>query len=198
MPDIAFFDFDGTMTSADTFSPFIFQAIPSKRLRLGKVLLAPLIIGYKLGLVSGTRLRTNIIAYGLKNCPADPVFKLGLKFSQSFIPNVIRPEAMQQIQWHLDRGDQVVVVSASMDAYLRPWCDLHGVDLICSELEVKDQLLTGRYINLDCSGKLKKQRILARYTLSTFSEIYAYGDTVEDLDMLSLASHQYFQWRKVK
>lgn len=198
MPDIAFFDFDGTITSDDTFSPFIFLAIPPKRLKRGKLTLAPLIIGYKLGLVSGRKLRTAIVSLGFKGCPADQIQQLGRQFSQDFIPNVIRPQAMQQIQWHLNRGDRVVVVSASMDVYLKPWCDLHNLDLICSEIEVKDRLMTGRYLNLDCSGKRKKQRILDRYSLADFNEIYTYGDTTEDRDMLSLGTHQYYQWQKIK
>lgn len=48
MPNIAFFDFDGTITQSDTFTPFIHMAVDPKRLKWGKLMLLPYIVGYKL------------------------------------------------------------------------------------------------------------------------------------------------------
>ena len=30
---------------------------------------------------------------------------------------------MERIEWHKSNGDEIVVVSASLDVYLGPWCD---------------------------------------------------------------------------
>ncbi|MEQ1246948.1 hypothetical protein ABLT93_07065 [Acinetobacter soli] len=54
MNNIAFFDFDGTITSTDSYTPFIFQTIPASRMKKGKFLLAPYILGYRLKLIRGT------------------------------------------------------------------------------------------------------------------------------------------------
>lgn len=74
--------------------------------------------------------------------------------------------AMQKLEWHLNRGDKVVLVSASMDVYLKPWCEKYGLDLICSEIEAENDVLTGFYKHQDCSGIVKKLRILKHYNLS--------------------------------
>lgn len=39
--DIALFDFDGTITYQDTFTQFIKTAIPKRRQKWGRILLAP-------------------------------------------------------------------------------------------------------------------------------------------------------------
>ena len=61
---------------------------------------------------------------------------LGEQFVRDVLPGLIRPIALERIAWHKDRGDRVVVVSASLDAYLIPWCRALGLDLICTELEI--------------------------------------------------------------
>ena len=91
----------------------------------------------------------------------------------------------------------VVVVSASLDVYLRPWCAGLGLQLICTELEARSGTLTGRYTGGDCTGSEKARRVLARYDLRQYSTIYAYGDTTEDHELLGLASKRYFRWREM-
>lgn len=113
------------------------------------------------------------------------------------LPAVVRGEALERIEWHQRQGDTVVVVSASLDAYLNSWCAAVGVDLICTELEECEGKLTGRYRAGDCSGPAKARRILARYDLSRYAVIYAYGDTNDDREMLELAHRKFYRWREI-
>lgn len=62
--NLALFDFDGTLTTREMLPDFFRRAIPRRRLLIGQVLLAPLIVGYKLGLVSGTVVRSAIVRFG--------------------------------------------------------------------------------------------------------------------------------------
>ncbi|WP_288385363.1 HAD family hydrolase [uncultured Acinetobacter sp.] len=197
MNNIAFFDFDGTITSTDSYTPFIFQTIPASRMKKGKFLLAPYILGYRLNLIRGTVLRSKIFKLGFAGLDANELQQKGLSFSQSYLPQIIRPQALKRIQWHLAQGDRVVVVSASMDVYLKPWCAQYGLDLLCSEVDAIDGKITGIYKNGDCSREVKKQRILDNYDLSLYAAIYAYGDTIEDHEMLSLATHAFYRWQPI-
>ncbi len=95
-------------------------------------------------------------------------------------------------------GHKVVVVSGGLEAYLEPWCDSHGVELICSSLQQSDGILTGRYEGRQCVLTEKARLVRERYDLATsIPTIYAYGDTPEDLDMLAIATKQYYQWQRV-
>jgi HAD superfamily phosphoserine phosphatase-like hydrolase len=91
----------------------------------------------------------------------------------------------------------VVVVSGAFDVYLSHWCNAHQIELICSSLEHKDGVLTGRYSGPQCVRKEKAARVRKEHDLSRYERIYAYGDTTEDLDLLALAHEQYYQWRHV-
>ena len=48
--NLALFDFDGTITSTDTWTPFMRMAVRPSRLRMAVVLLSPVIVGYRLGM----------------------------------------------------------------------------------------------------------------------------------------------------
>ncbi len=87
----------------------------------------------------------------------------------------------------------VVVVSASLGAYLRPWCDELALELICSELEQRGEQLTGRYADGDCTAQEKARRVRERYELARYPVIYAYGDTAEDQELLALANERFFR-----
>jgi haloacid dehalogenase-like hydrolase len=53
--DLALFDFDGTITTTDTWTPFMRLAVRPARMAAGLVLLSPVVIGYKLGMISASR-----------------------------------------------------------------------------------------------------------------------------------------------
>jgi phosphatidylglycerophosphatase C len=190
---LALFDFDGTITVADTFTPFILRAVEPRRLALGKVALSPLVAAYKLRLLRATHMRRAMVAVGFRGRASAEVRAQGLEYSRNYVPAVVRPRALERIQWHQTRGDEVVVVSASLDVYLSDWCQQLGVGLICSELEEREGTLTGRYLGGDCTGAEKARRVQERYDLQRFSSIFAYGDTPEDSALLALADQRYYR-----
>lgn len=67
------------------------------------------------------------------------------------------------------------------------------MDLICSQLDVRQNLITGRYVGRDCSGKEKAKRVRAKYDFASFENVFAYGDTIEDKEMLAPANIKYFR-----
>lgn len=195
--NLALFDFDGTITTREMLPDFFRLAIPPRRLAVGKVVLSPLIVGYRLGLVSGSLVRASIVRFGFRGMPEAAYAQLGAEFAGSVLPNVIRPEAMAKIAWHKRQGDKIVVVSGAFDIYLSHWCQQQGLDLICSSLESKHGALTGRYRGAQCVRHEKVRRITDCYALGQFDTIYAYGDTKEDLAMLNIAHKRYYRWREV-
>jgi phosphatidylglycerophosphatase C len=190
---LALFDFDGTITRAETFQVFIRFAARPLRVAVGGLALSPLIVGYKLKLVHAASVRAPLVRLAFGGEPAAPIRERGERFAREVLPGLVRPEARERIAWHTKQGHTVAVVSASLDAYLRPWCESLGLDLICSELEERDGRLTGEYVGGDCYGAEKSRRIRARYPLERFARVYAYGDTHEDHEMLEMADEAYLR-----
>lgn len=195
--NLALFDFDGTITDRELFADFVARAVPPQRLRLGRWLFAPMVLGYKLGLVSGSAIRARVARFGFQGLDAAQAEQAGRRFADEVLPGAIRPGALQRIAWHREQGDTVVVVSGAFDLYLRPWCERHGLDLLCSSLEVEHGVLTGRYRGAQCVGPEKPRCVGERYDLSSYAQIYAYGDTREDLDMLALAHRRWYRWQEM-
>lgn len=193
--NLALFDFDGTITTKETWPIFMRSAIPRGRQAIGIISIAPWLIGYKLGVVPVATVRSVITSIGLRGVPEDRVREVGQYFSRTVLPPLIRPVALERIKWHQAQGDIVVVVSASLELYLTEWCRARGLQLISTQLESRDGVLTGRFLGGQCCGEEKVRRIRAAYQLSDFPAVYAYGDTAEDQDMLRIANRKYYRWR---
>ena len=97
--NIALFDFDGTVTIKDSFTPFIYFASSRTRIVLGTVLLGPMILGYKLGLIAAPRMRAAIVRVAFRGCRESEVIDLGARYSDMLFA-LIRPEALERIRWH--------------------------------------------------------------------------------------------------
>lgn len=195
--NLALFDFDGTITFTDTYTPFVHRAVPPRRLAAGKVVLSPVMVAYKVGAISPSAARIAVARFGFRGLPESDVRQTGLTYARDVLPGTIRPIALERIHWHKDHGDVVVVVSAGLHVYLAEWCRRIELDLICTELEAKDGTLTGRYCEGDCIGTEKARRVLEKYDLGDYAEIYAYGDTLDDFEMLSLATRKFFKWQEI-
>ncbi len=190
---LALFDFDGTITTREMMPDFVRMAVPRARLRLWGTLLAPWVFGYKAGWVSGSNIRSKIVRAGFSGMPEADYRAAGERFARDVLPGVLRPEAMMRIAWHKARGDTIAVVSGGFDVYLSHWCRAQGIDLLCSKLEIVDGVLTGRFDGAQCVREEKARRVRERYVLREFSAVHAYGDSVEDTDLLALADESWFR-----
>ena len=195
--DLALFDFDGTITDAPSYGEFVRFAVRFRRKLLALPLLAPVIVGYRLGLVSDARARSAITWAAFAGDDVGRIQQLGLCFAHERLGSFVRPHAIERIRWHINRGDRVVVVSASLDVYLESWAKDAGVEVLCSRLEQRGDRLTGRYVGADCCGAEKAARVRQAIPLSAYSDIYAYGDTEEDRELLQLATRRFFRWSEV-
>jgi len=195
--NLALFDFDGTVTSSDTWTPFMRFALRLPRMLVGQVVMIPVVAGYRLGMVSASTGRQLAARVGFSGEDAARVRGLGVKYATTVLPGTVRQSAIERIEWHKSRGDDVVVVSASLDVYVGPWCEAHGIAWICTTLEERGGRLTGNYVDGDCTGAEKVRRIRQRYELAQYALVYAYGDSREDRDMLELAHKKYYRWGEI-
>ena len=194
MSSLALFDFDGTITWTDTWTPFMRMATRPWRLAAGRVLLSPVVAGYRLGLLSASTGRCIAARVAFTGEDAAAIRGLGADYAARVLPAKVRPAALERIDWHRGRGDEVVVVSGSLDVYLQPWCAARGLPCICATLEERAGAFTGRYVGGDCSGPEKVRRVKQRFDLAAYDVIYAYGDSVEDRELLELADEKWYRW----
>jgi phosphatidylglycerophosphatase C len=190
---LALFDFDGTITWKDSFIEFIkyYRGIPVTL--LGFLILSPVIILYKIGLIKNWKAKEIVISWFFKDEPFDIFREKCRNFGFTIVPGLVKPVARETIRRHIERGDRVLVVSASLDDYLFDWCELMKLELLATKLEVVDGRLTGKIKGKNCYGIEKKRRLIEYLDLSNFSDIYVYGDSKGDLPLMELANHKHYK-----
>ncbi len=101
-----------------------------------------------------------------------------------------RPEMMERLRWHRSDGHEIVIVSASLDSYLTPLAPRLGVGhVISTSLEVDDRgLVTGRLAGGNVRGPEKARRLRA-WLGDGPVELWAYGDSSGDDELLAMADH---------
>ncbi|HHJ34760.1 MAG TPA: haloacid dehalogenase-like hydrolase [Gammaproteobacteria bacterium] len=191
---LALFDFDGTVTTKDSMLEFMLYAVgkPSFYFRLLQI--SPILILYKLHLISNHSAKESLISAVFKGWRYALFEEVADTYSNDLLNEIIRPSAIEKIRWHQQQGHKVVIVSASIENWLREWCKKNNIDLIATRLMVKGGKLTGRFEGRNCHGQEKVNRITARYELSEYSDIYAYGDSPGDKAMLGIASKPYYRY----
>ena len=91
----------------------------------------------------------------------------------------------------------MVVVSASPETWIRPWCEAQGMEAIATRLEEREDRLTGKIAGRNCQGEEKVRRVREIIDLDSYTRIYAYGNSSGDMPMLSLAHERYLNWKRI-
>ena len=193
MSAIAFFDFDGTITTDDSLLKFIRFVVGDRRFLLGLVVLSPMLVLYKLKLIPNYKAKQYMLSWFFKGMSKDAFLKVANEYSLVHIDKILRPKAIEKINWHKNQGHKVVVVSASIECWLRPWCEKNSLECIGTKLEIKDDIVTGKLLSKNCYGVEKINRIKEIYNLKDFEYIYSYGDSSGDKQMLELAHEKFYK-----
>lgn len=197
MATLALFDFDGTLTTKDTFPAFLKFVVGKRKYYWGMFLISPLLFLYVLRIIPNHVAKMLVLRYFLEGWYGQKLVSLGEEFCEKVLPGLIRPQGLEKIDWHKTQGHRVIVISASVDWWLKPWCESNELELICTRLKFEDDRFTGEYDTPNCHGPEKVRRLKNRVPrLDNYSEIYAYGDSKGDREMLALAQHaSYKPWQ---
>jgi HAD superfamily hydrolase (TIGR01490 family) len=184
---LCLFDFDGTITKADSFLEFIRFAAGDRKAALGLLMLSPILTAYKLRLIANHKAKQHVLAYFFKGMAEREFKSIAKEYSLNHIDTICRPTAMNKIAWHQEKGHKVVVVSASVECWLKPWCDRNKIDTLATKIEYNNGIVTGKLSTKNCYGNEKVNRVKAAYNLIDYEHIYAYGDSRGDKELLNLA-----------
>ena len=188
MKNIAFFDFDGTITTKDTLFYFIYNSFSPIELLKKTILSLPFFIAYKLKLLSDSLAKEKIFTIFFKNMSYDDFVSRCENFCKNSLDSLIRAEVLKKILSHQKNGDKVVIVSASIENWIIPWAKKYDIEVISTKIEVLNGRLTGRFSTKNCYGIEKVNRIKQRFDLKDYKKIYAYGDSKGDEEMLKMVN----------
>jgi len=193
LKQIAFFDFDGTITTKDSFLEFIKYQKGTFRFYMGFLLNSPFLVAYKVGIISNQLAKEMVMRFFFGKMTIDKFQLVCDEFSAKAIPSLIRQKALLEIKKLQEAGVEVVIVSASAENWLRNWCTTQGVSLLATRLQQKNGKITGKIEGLNCHGEEKVRRVHEAYDLSEYSKIFCYGDTKGDKPLLGLATFSFYK-----
>jgi phosphatidylglycerophosphatase C len=188
--DIAAFDFDGTLTRSDTLGPFLREVSGTAALGFALAVDAPRLVLAGIGLGSRDDAKERLLRRLLAGKEHDDLARLGRAYAIKITETRMRDEMLARVQWHQAQGHETAIVSASLDVYVEPAAERLGIDtVLCSRLETDaGGRVTGTLVGGNCRGPAKLRRI-REYFGSSGYELWAYGDSAGDAEMLAAADH---------
>lgn len=193
---IAFFDFDGTITTKDTMMELIKFHFGYFKFVKGLLSVLPWIAGMKLKLVSHQNAKERLLGYFFKDMPEETFIQICNDFTKRKLPGLIRQSALQEIKILQKGYTTIVVVTASAEHWVKQWCSSINVECIASRMEIISGKLTGKLKGNNCNYEEKVSRIKSNYSIENYEEIYVYGDSGGDRKMLNIATHRFYRYLK--
>lgn len=184
---IVAFDFDGTLTTRDTLFAFVHFACGSWALAWGVVNLFLMLGAAFLHLYPNGKAKERFFSHFFKGMAYQEFCQLGRDFADS-IERFRRNNVLEELLRCRDAGYEVYVITASIDEWVRPWCERHGIrNVLATRVEVADGTLTGRFSTPNCYGREKVLRLLEMEPERTNYHLMAYGDSRGDKELLAFA-----------
>lgn len=186
-------DFDGTLTSADTLLRFIRFACGDARFLCGFTLYLPMIVLMKLRVCPNWKLKQKVFSYFFRGMNIEE-FDRKCRDYAAKDRHILRRGGIEMVEKAQASGDEVVIVSASIENWVQPFYP--DVRVIGTRIEVRDGRLTGHFSTANCYGAEKTKRLLEIFPDRNGYRLVAYGDSGGDKELLALADESHFKpWR---
>jgi phosphatidylglycerophosphatase C len=192
-PQIAAFDFDGTLTYKDSFTAFLVWHCGYLRLAWAFIS-TPSLIGHYIKTKDRGALKARLIHKLLGGIRRSELDALIAAFADSHKDKLFRPDAL--IAWaEQNQPDRLrVIVTASPDILVGAFGAYLGADLVIGTklgFSADDRLLPD-LDGLNCRGPEKVARLKAVYGES-LCLMAAFGDTSGDFEMIKAAGKGYYR-----
>lgn len=187
---IVIFDLDGTITRYDTYIRFLLFSIyqqPLKTLRLPGLSID--VLRHKLGNQSNTWLKRRFLSAILAGQKRSEIDARAKSYARYVAKSGVHSDALACIKQHQDLGHELILVSASLDIYVKPLGELLGFEnIICTRTNWVDDTLDHGLNGENCHGVGKIDRLRQHLEKRPVESIdVAYGDHQTDFPLLKLA-----------
>lgn len=128
----------------------------------------------------------------LKGFTPSELEELHQAFMQHKIHPIMLPKAQELIEEHRQRGDTLLIITATNQFITAPIARLLGIPhLLASEAELVDGCYTGRATGIPCfqDGKVRRLHEWLAKTGQRLSTSYFYSDSANDIPLLKEVSH---------
>lgn len=186
------FDFDKTITRADTILPLSRYL----SLKLNKRFIFRLIqlnfILFRLKLIESKKFKSAIVRLLLKNSKVSEVENYVFNFFKENADEIFNPEIINLISDEIKKGNKVIVISSNLDLFVRPFSRLLTVNhVFATKIKLIDDIIGDTIEGDNCSGSVKAKILKDYKQKSDYKEVISYGDSAGDYNMLKISDKSF-------
>lgn len=194
-PVVAAFDVDGTLTVRDCVRPFL-ERVGGRRSIATALARRP--IETARGALRHDRdaLKDVVVGGVYRGRSVAAVAAAGREFAHAVAERMLRDDTLGRLRWHQRMGHRTVFVSASLASYLEPLALRLGVErALCTDVATDHQhdhtVYADRLAGPNCRAQEKLVRLRRWLDDEGIeeAEIWAYGDSRGDRELLAAAHH---------
>lgn len=164
----------------------------------------------------GVKQLTNIFGYfsnyyfdkffllrALKGMARDQIEAYGIRFYDEVISHNLIEKSINCVRNDIKEGLDIIVVSASYEPVLKPFCESFGIKLLITNLFEYDSedRFTGKIIGKDCIGKRKVDKLKTMFRNQNVEYCKSYSDSKSDIPILTcsqkgivISKNQHQKW----
>jgi phosphatidylglycerophosphatase C len=187
---VAAFDFDGTLSTRDSFLPYLRIVAGTRDLGRAIAAAAPALATSRRDPRQRDVAKALVIRGTLAGRREAYLRDVGARYARLVVAQHLAPDTMARLEAHRADGHALVLVSASLHVYLDSIAELLGVDaVLATALEVDgDGRCTGEIAGANVRG-VEKVRRLDEWLAGREVVLHAYGDSSGDDELLARADH---------
>lgn len=189
------FDFDGTLTSKDTFIEFIKYTKGKFIFFIVIMIFFPKILLFKLKLYPNWKLKEQMFSFLFKGTSQKEFNKICENFCRENYDTIIRSSSIEYINKCKKNKYEMIIISASIVNWVKPFANRLGIKLVeGTELEItNDGLISGLFLSKNCYGQEKVNRLLKHFPCRNDYILNAFGDSKGDEALLKYADNSFFR-----
>lgn len=193
MKTIVAFDFDGTLTTKDTFVKFI-QFTKGNLFFYANVPLFGILWLLSIFKIWSThKAKEFIFSHCFKGMSLSEFNQFAVDFAKH-IDQMLQPKAIQTIEESLSQGFEPVIVSASIANWILPWAQSKNIQTVIATTIAIDSNanLTGKFSSKNCVNQEKVNRLLELYPDRSSYKLVAYGNSSGDEQLIDFADEGFY------
>ncbi|HMT02514.1 MAG TPA: HAD-IB family hydrolase [Burkholderiales bacterium] len=193
---VAYFDFDGTITTHDTLVPFLIYVVGWKKFLIKLPIVGFIALMYILKIITNEQAKQKTLIILIKGYSKNFIDAKAKEFAKFKLDKLIKPDIYYKIEYHLEHGHSIILISANLAIYLKYWAQKHKLNgVIATEIEFIDDKCTGKLATRNCYGKQKVLRLkefLEENQDFNLSYSYGYGNSKGDYELLNYVNEAYW------
>lgn len=188
------FDFDGTLTKKDTFLAFIEYAKGYGKTFWGFFLFSPILILMKLRLFPNWKAKQMVFSWFFKGMNINEFNQICHEFADRN-QRIIRTGGWDTIRKALANGEQVIIITASIENWVKPFFKEFGnqIKVEGTKIDVRINQITGQFLTQNCYGVEKTKRLKEVFPYRQAYELIAFGDSNGDRYLLNEADESHYK-----